>query len=262
MSTQLWQDDIKKHSIWLTVEEELVVRKQLKSRNRATVRAAKDTLIRSCLAWAMKLAHKYEWMCEYLAVDFEDVISEANRALVEAANKYDPDAGVRFVTYCYRVIQSCIWRHIVVMAPGVMLPNDVARWKFSGAESRERIQQNWSDGRKADAANAAQRHSITAAFGREETKSMASLLIDEKHEGPVAQSCRNESIALIHWVLRYLPKRLSTVLRLRMEGVTLKEVGQHPDVGGVTKERVRQLETRAKKQAKEMIERKMKKSIR
>jgi RNA polymerase primary sigma factor len=56
---------------------------------------ASENLVEANLKWAAKMAHKYKGN----GLSLEDLIQEANYGLVVAASKYNPERGVKFLTY-------------------------------------------------------------------------------------------------------------------------------------------------------------------
>ena len=63
-------------------------------RSRAEREAAREKLIEANLRFAFSVAKKYQ----NRGLDLEDLISEANAGLVRAADKYDPNVGVNFIS--------------------------------------------------------------------------------------------------------------------------------------------------------------------
>src|ERR1051326_5088337 len=57
--------------------------------------AARSELIRANLRFAFSIAKQYQ----NRGVPLGDLVSEANAGLVRAADKYDPDVGVNFISY-------------------------------------------------------------------------------------------------------------------------------------------------------------------
>src|SRR3954462_15165480 len=57
--------------------------------------AARDELIRANLRFAFSVAKQYQ----NRGLPLEDLVGEANGGLCRAADKYDPDVGVNFISY-------------------------------------------------------------------------------------------------------------------------------------------------------------------
>src|SRR5205085_12161732 len=73
--------------------------------------AARAELIRANLRFAFSNAKQYQ----HRGVGLEDLVSEANAGLVRAADKYDPDVGVNFISYAVwwsrQVLYSAVTKH-------------------------------------------------------------------------------------------------------------------------------------------------------
>jgi len=69
-------------------------------------RAARDRLIKSHLRLVVKIATRYNSR----EVPFEDLFSEGIVGLIRAADRFDPDRGVRFSTYARAWIRAQILR--------------------------------------------------------------------------------------------------------------------------------------------------------
>ena len=76
----------------LTLEEEAKVLKQVKAGNER----AKSLLIRSNLRFVVAVAKKYRHIND---VPFEDLIAVGNLGLMRAAQRFDSDKSVRFISY-------------------------------------------------------------------------------------------------------------------------------------------------------------------
>jgi len=70
---------------------------------------ALDKLARANLRYVIAIALKYG----RYRVPLADLVSEGNVGLVIAARKFDPDRGTRFVTYAAHWIRACILEHVI-----------------------------------------------------------------------------------------------------------------------------------------------------
>lgn len=68
----------------------------------------RNKMVESNLKLVMKIAHKYK--CR--GVSYEDLVSEGNKGLIIAAEKFDPTLGFRFSTYAYYWIRALILQSI------------------------------------------------------------------------------------------------------------------------------------------------------
>src|ERR687883_999685 len=80
--------------------------------------AARDQLISGNLRFAFAIAKKYQ----NRGLPLEDLVSEANAGLCRAADKYDPDVGVNFISYAVWWIRQAIFSAIAKHGHVVRLP--------------------------------------------------------------------------------------------------------------------------------------------
>jgi RNA polymerase primary sigma factor len=83
-----------------------------------TREAARADLIRANLRFAFSVAKKFNGR----GVALEDLVAEANAGLVRAADKYDPDVGVNFISYAVWWIRQAIFAALAKNGHVVRLP--------------------------------------------------------------------------------------------------------------------------------------------
>jgi RNA polymerase primary sigma factor len=66
--------------------------------------ASKDDLVKHNLCFAMQVARSYMGS----GMELEDLIAEANAGLIEASKRWDPDRGVRFISFAVDWIRQSI----------------------------------------------------------------------------------------------------------------------------------------------------------
>lgn len=82
---------------------------------------AKDAVINSNLRFAISVAKSYiNPNCS-----FEDLISEANKGLVEAIENYDPSTGFKFISYAVWHIRKNIMLYISNLSQTVRIPTNI-----------------------------------------------------------------------------------------------------------------------------------------
>lgn len=72
-----------------------IILDNLKSDNEVIVNKAKELLIKNSLRFVISVAKQYMMGSH----DINDLVSEGNIGLLKAADKYDPDTGIRFLSY-------------------------------------------------------------------------------------------------------------------------------------------------------------------
>ncbi|HEX5438153.1 MAG TPA: RNA polymerase sigma factor RpoD/SigA [Gemmatimonadaceae bacterium] len=102
-------------------------------------RAAREELIQANLRFAFSVAKQYQ----NRGLPLEDLVSEANAGLCRAADKYDPDVGVNFISYAVWWIRQALFAAITTKARAVRLPlnraGDVTRLSKAQATLRETL---------------------------------------------------------------------------------------------------------------------------
>jgi RNA polymerase primary sigma factor len=89
------------------------------SRRPAAERAeARKSLINANLRFAFSIAKKYQ----HRGLPLEDLVGEANAGLCRAADKYDPDVGVNFISYAVWWIRQALHASITTKGRSVRLP--------------------------------------------------------------------------------------------------------------------------------------------
>ncbi|MDR1232359.1 MAG: RNA polymerase sigma factor RpoD/SigA [Spirochaetaceae bacterium] len=99
----------------LTAEKEIELGRALKNGN-AT---ARDRLVQANLRLVVKIAYAY---CN-ADISLMDLIQEGNIGLVHAAEKFDPEKGVRFSTYSALWIKQAICRFLDSKKRAIRLPS-------------------------------------------------------------------------------------------------------------------------------------------
>ena len=206
-----------------------------------------------------------------LGLPFEDLLNEGNVGLLEAAQRFDRQRGTRFITYAMYWIRKSILRaisrhHHLVRVPDYRIRQSNAIMATGRSLSR-------SLGREAEAEEISRAMSITvekmgeilqarmkplpldARIGESQDESIADRLPDEKAISPETGMIRVETEALLRNAMRRLTaqQRLVIVRRFGLSGGrehTLAELGERL---GLSRERVRQIETAATKKLRKSI---------
>lgn len=249
----LYLEDVSRHPL-LTPEEE----DRLARLARAGDPLALEQLIRANLRFVVSVAKRYQ----NRGLAFGDLIQEGNIGLVTAAKKFDPDQGVKFISYAVWWIRQAILASLARQSRSVRLPLNRATELARVLRVSEELKQ--SLGRDPTAPEIAMKAELKPAIvemllslnvaevrldapiGEAEDSNLIERFLVDEDEVDVSVEHRilQERIAV---ALREIRPRDARVLRLYygLQGEsehTLEQIGQ---ILGVTRERVRQLRDRA-----------------
>jgi RNA polymerase primary sigma factor len=223
-----------------------------------------DILIRSNLRFVISVAKKYQ----NRGLAFLDLIQEGNVGLITAARKFDPDQGVKFISYAVWWIRQAILAALAKHGRSVRLPlnraTELARIVRVRAELRQGLDREPTVGEIAELAELTP-DTVEMLLTLTVSEVRLDAPVGESDDGHVAErfltdeSSLDESIEAlllkqhIADALRDLRPRDARVVRLYYglqgeQSHTLEEIGQ---LLGVTRERVRQLRDRALRELKE-----------
>src|SRR6266404_1349793 len=224
-------------------------------------------LVKSNLSFVVKIASEYRNM----GLPFEDLLNEGNIGLIEAAHHFDPTRGTKFITYAIWWIRKSILKALSQHAAMVRIPNYQLK-KVRNVRNTGRMLSR-ELGREADREEISKELRVTIAkideilqmkmrelslddkVGRDKDTPISDYLVDGRSINPEDEIIKHENQGLIRLALRSLSDQEQTVIinRFGLEGgrvFTLKEIGEKL---GVSRERVRQIESQAKKRLKKVI---------
>ena len=236
--------------------------------------AARDELVRTQLRYVVAIALKYK----RYGVPVSELVAEGNFGVVHALKKFEPARGNRFVTYAAYWIRAYILNYIIRSWSLVGVGSGALRSKMFFKLRRERIRVTnlLGEGEAADEA-LAQRLSIPkdklgGMLRRLEARdvSLDAPLFDDSgatlvdalantsanQEDKLIESRRGVRMqSLIRDAVKELDKRERYIVENRMmadseDEMSLAEIGRRL---GVSRERARQLEARAKRKLEARI---------
>ncbi|MBP9750529.1 MAG: RNA polymerase sigma factor RpoD/SigA [Candidatus Peribacteraceae bacterium] len=221
---------------------------------------ARDHLIRANLRLVVNIARGYTGR----GLALQDLISEGNLGLIRAVEGYDPAFGTRFSTYASYWIKQSLKRAIINQAPAIRVPAYMAELttKYYAAirdltrelgRTPERAEvQNRLGVKKGKMANLERAQQVRRVNGSTtesddgEESDRISNLIPDNSPSPEHIVMEEGEIELMLGFLGSLDPRERIVIEARFLGqgkkLTLKALGE--DLG-LTRERVRQIESEA-----------------
>lgn len=252
--------DVSRHEL-ITPDEE----KRLGAMAQEGDEEAIQALAKANLRFVISVAKKYQ----NRGVSLTDLIQEGNVGLVTAARKFDPEQGVKFISYAVWWIRQAILASLANHGRPVRVPLNRASDLARIFREKERLKQelgreptSYELGRAANLTpelveslqtlNAAEIR-LDAPIGDSEDSQLVERFITEEAPEPELEVENRLLHEAISKALGSLDERDARVLKMYfgLEGErehTLEEIGN--DLG-VTRERIRQLRDRALRRLKE-----------
>lgn len=200
------------------------------------------------------------------SLEFNDIIQEGNMGLMKAVDKFEYQRGFKFSTYATWWIKQSITRAIADQARTIRIPVH----RIENIQKVERIKKilkqrngtNPTEREIAEEANLAldkvqkalrvikEPVSIESPIRVDDEEStIGDFIEDDSNNKPMDILTKNDLNKLIDKALQELPERDYKIIKMRFglglkTNSTLEEVGKHFDV---TRERIRQIESKALK---------------
>ena len=259
---RLYLKDISKLPL-LTAKEEKSLAKRIKKGDKF----ARQTMIQSNLRLVINIAKKYS----YLGVPMLDLIEEGNLGLMKAVEKFNPHKGYRFSTYAAWWIKQYITRAIANQGKTVRIPVYVIELLMRLKKVSNQLAAKRK--RKPQFAEIAKRmkipikrvrqlskmastvSSLNAPIDQSGSTEFLDLIEDEKTASAVGELSNFLLHERVKDLLDKMSPREKKILSLRFglkDGVrhTLRETAKH---FGITRERVRQIESVAMRKLREYM---------
>ncbi len=220
---------------------------------------ALQKIVQRNLKYVVTVANRYRGC----GLSLQDLIEEGNIGLIQAAKRFDPSRQVKFITYAVWWIRQAIMHSLAEQSGTVKLPIKQVGKVFKGNKSFSNLSQTL--GREPTQTELARDLDIsesdyetvmrayrthvsldTPLKPGEDTPYLE--LLEKRDLIPYDdQIMKQELDAKVNQLLKDLPTREKNILRMRFgfdgEAQTLEEIGEKI---GLSRERVRQIEKRAK----------------
>jgi RNA polymerase primary sigma factor len=240
----------------LSIEDEQALGRRIQQGDREAL----NRLVEANLRFVVSYSKRYRG----LGLSFQDLIHEGNLGLIEAAKRYDPERGVKFISYAVWWVRQAIFHALSEHARVFRLPQKLSGQvsKMENARDKlavelERPPTTEEIAQKTDFTEeevetlrlaSGEDLSLSTAVGEDGNLELGDLLEQDSIPPVELEMMRSSFAERIQAMVGDLDDKERDVIRMRfgLDGEdprTLQEIGESL---GLSRERIRQIESRAK----------------
>ncbi len=229
---------------------------------------ARDRMVRANLRLVVNIARGYSGK----GLGLQDLIEEGNLGLLRAVEGFDPAMGTRFSTYASYWIKQSIKRALINTGKTIRIPaymvELLSKWRRASARLTEELGRSPTPEEIARVLGLPKKklpiikkaikiYNATPHTDQTEAGwTLGDMVMDERLQSPDDALVESDCLRHVLELLETMGDREATVLRMRFglddnDPRTLKEIGERL---GLTRERVRQIETEALRKMAESME--------
>ena len=220
---------------------------------------ARDRMVRANLRLVVNIARGYTGK----GLGLQDLIEEGNLGLLRAVEGFDPSMGTRFSTYASYWIKQSIKRALINSSKTIRIPaymvELLSKWRRATARLTEELGRTPTPEEIARVLGLAKKklpiikkairiyNSVPQSDQSEAGWSLGEVVMDERAKTPEDELVEHDVLKSVLEMMKIMDPREAVVLKMRFgldehSPHTLKEIGEQL---GLTRERVRQIETEA-----------------